>query len=147
MQLENSTIPQENRLSEYDKVGVELFFSNVKFILEAFGYDIFKSIEESVSSGETYYLKGKGFDATARLLDNGGMIVLAGSLASISETPSFGGWAQAARRQDTRSGTLVEEGTLSIHQRCNISKTKCCRCNCRRPVNQRLDCLERRIWL
>lgn len=110
MQLDNSTMPPENRLSEYDKVGVELFFSNVKFILEAFGYEIFKSLEESVSSGEPYYLKGKGFDATARLLDNGGMIVLAGSLASIAETNSFGGWAKTARQQFRREGSLVAEG-------------------------------------
>jgi len=109
MQLENSTSPVENRLSEYDKVGVELFFSNVKFILEAFGYDIFKSLEESVTSGAIYYLKGKGFDATARLLDNGGMIVLAGSLAPISETNSFGGWAKATRTQLLEVGDLVED--------------------------------------
>jgi hypothetical protein len=109
MQLENSTTPLENRLSEYDKVGVELFFSNVKFVLEAFGYDIFKSLEESVTNSELYYLQGRGFSATARLLDNGGMIVLAGSLASTVETNSFGGWAQAARAQFLKSGDLVEE--------------------------------------
>lgn len=107
MQLDNSNIPPENRLSEYDKVGVELFFSNVKFILEAFGYDIFKSLEESASRGETYYLKGRGYDATARLLDNGEMLVLAGSLAAIHETNSFGGWAKAAREQLAQEQTLV----------------------------------------
>jgi len=109
MQLENSNTPPENRLSEYDKVGVELFLSNVKFILEAFGYDIFKSLEESVLRGELYYLKGRGFDATARLLDNGGMLVLAGSLASIREVNSFGGSAKAAREQLTHEGALVFE--------------------------------------
>lgn len=109
-QLQNATTPPENRLSEYDKVGVELFFTNAKFILEAFGYNIFKSIEESTQKSELYYLKGKGFDATARLLDTGEMIVLAGSLASTAETNSFGGWAQAARRQFLQDGSLVEEG-------------------------------------
>ena len=109
-QLQNATTPPENRLSEYDKVGVELFFTNAKFILEAFGYNIFKSIEESTQKSELYYLKGKGFDPTARLLDNGEMIVLAGSLASTAETNSFGGWAQAARRQFLQDGSLVEEG-------------------------------------
>jgi hypothetical protein len=108
MRLDNSNIPPENRLSEYDKVGVELFFSNVKFILEAFGYDIFKSLEESVSRGEIYYLKGGGYDATARLLDNGEMLVLAGSLASVYETNSFGGWAKAAREQLTKEGVLIQ---------------------------------------
>lgn len=109
-QLQNATTPPENRLSEYDKVGVELFFTNAKFILEAFGYNIFKSIEESMQKSELYYLKGKDFDATARLLDTGEMIVLAGSLASTAETNSFGGWAQAARRQFLQDGSLVEEG-------------------------------------
>jgi hypothetical protein len=109
-QLQNATTPPENRLSEYDKVGVELFFTNAKFILEAFGYDVFKSIEESTQKSELYYLKGKGFDATARLLDTGEMVVLAGSLASTAETNSFGGWAQAARRQFLQDGSLVEEG-------------------------------------
>lgn len=110
MQLENSTTPPENKLSEYDKVGVELFFSNVKFILEAFGYDIFKSLEESVTGNKLFYLQGKNFDASARLLDNGSMIVLAGSHASITETNSFGGWAQAARRQYLGDGTIVADG-------------------------------------
>ena len=110
MQLANATTPPENKLSEYDKVGAELFFSHVQFILEAFGYDIFKTIEESASGGELYYLKGNGFDATAKLLDNGGMVVYAGSLASISETNSFGGWAQAARQQFLQDTSLVAEG-------------------------------------
>lgn len=110
MQLDNAVTPPENRLSEYDKVGVELFFSNAKFILEAFGYDIFKSLEESTQDSELYYLKGRGFDASARLLDSGGMIVLAGSLASIAETNSFGGWAQTARQQYLQDGTLVQDG-------------------------------------
>lgn len=109
VQLQNANTPPENRLSEYDKVGVELFFTNAKFILEAFGYDIFKSIEESTHKSELYYLKGRDFGATARLLDNGGMVVLTGSLASISETNSFGGWAQAARAQFLQEGTLVSE--------------------------------------
>jgi hypothetical protein len=107
--LQNSVIPPENRLSEYDKVGVELFFANTKFILEAFGYDIFKSIEESTQKSELYYLKSSSFDATARLLDNGQMIVLAGSLASITETNSFGGWAKNARLQFLQDGSLISE--------------------------------------
>ena len=110
MQLLNANNPPENRLSEYDKVGVELFFANAKFILEAFGYSIFKSIEESVSDSKPYYLKGRNFDATAKLLDDGQVIVLAGSLASIAQTDSFGGWAEAARNQFLQDGTLVDEG-------------------------------------
>lgn len=110
MQLDNAVTPPENRLSEYDKVGVELFFSNTKFILEAFGYNIFKSLEESVQDSKIYNLKGRSIDAIARLLDNGAMVVLAGSLASVAETGSFGGWAQAARKQYLQDGTLTLDG-------------------------------------
>ena len=107
VQLTNVTTPPLNRLSEYDNVGVELFFTHVKFILETFGYDIFKSIEESVLWGEQYHLKGHNFDATARLLDTGSMVVLAGSLASVAETNSFGGSAKVARQQLLQDGSLV----------------------------------------
>ena len=110
MQLLNANNPPENRLSEYDKVGVELFFANVKFILEAFGYNIFKSIQESTQDSELYHLEGRGFDASAQLLDNGDMVVLTGSLASITQTNSFGGWAEAARNQFVQDGTLVVDG-------------------------------------
>jgi hypothetical protein len=109
MQLQNVKAPLVNRLSEYDKVGVELFFANAKFILEAFGYEIFKSIEESTQNSELYYLKGRGFDATARLLDNGSMMVLAGSLASVDETNSFGGWSKNARQQFVQNGIFILE--------------------------------------
>lgn len=110
MQLDNSNTPPKNRLSEYDKVGAELFFSNVKFILEAFGYEIFKSIEESVRGSETYYLKGTNYDAVAQLLENGQVIVSAGSLASVAQTNSFGGWAVAARNKFLQDGTLAIDG-------------------------------------
>jgi hypothetical protein len=110
--LQNSTAPIENRLSEYDKVATDQFFTNTMFILESFGYDLFKSIDESTKSNGTYYLKGRGFDATARLLNNGGMVVLSGSLASKIESASFGGWAKAARKKFLDSEELVEEGDI-----------------------------------
>lgn len=110
MELTNSNTPSQNKLSEFDRVAVDLFFTNTKFILETLGYEIYSTIDESVSGNDSYYLKGKEFDAAARLLDNGGMIVLAGSLASIAEAKSFGGWAKVARQQFLLDGSLVIDG-------------------------------------
>lgn len=110
VQLQNSITPPENTLSDYDKVGVLHFFENIEFILATFGYNIFKSIDQSLSHLGTYTLKGKDFDATARLLENGGMVVLAGSLASVSETNSFGGWAKSARQTFLNNGDIVLDG-------------------------------------
>lgn len=113
MKIQNSVAPPENRLSEYDKLNVEDYFKNIQFILEAMNYEIFKTIEQSVPNDDLYHLKGKGFDATAKRLDNGGMIVLAGSLASVQESNSFGGWAKAAREQFLQDGTLKPEDEQS----------------------------------
>lgn len=110
VELQNSNTPGITKLSEFDRVAVDLFFSNVTFILETFGYNIFKTVEEAYSGSQLYYLKTRGCDATAKLLDSGGMTVLAGSLCSIAETNSFGGWAQVARQDYLRSGLLVAEG-------------------------------------
>lgn len=113
MNIQNIAVPPENRLSDYDKVGVEHYFGNMQFILEAFNYEIFKNLEDSVTGSDSYYLKGNGFNAAARSLDNGGMLVLAGSLASIKESNSFGGWAKAARVQFLEDGSLAQENEHS----------------------------------
>ena len=118
MNIQNANTPPENKLSEYDKVGVKQFFTNVQFILETFNYEVFKTIEESVSDAELYYLKGNNFDATAKILDTGGMIVYAGSLASIKESNSFDGWAKAARQ------TFLNDGTLALYSESCYQFTK-----------------------
>lgn len=112
MNIQNSVTPPENRLSSYDRVGVDQFFENMQFILETLHYEVFKTVRESVSSDDLYRLKSSGYDATAKRLDNGGMIVLAGSLASVQETSSFGGWAKAAREQFLDEGVLIGDGEL-----------------------------------
>ncbi len=113
MNIENTLIPPENHLSEYDKVGAEQYFANMRFVLESLNYELFKTLEESVSGTEMYYLKGRGFEATAKTLDNGGMVVFAGSFASIKETNSFGGWAKAARAELLEEGALIAENELN----------------------------------
>jgi len=108
MQVQNKVQPQENSLSDYDKVSVDQYFENVQFILSTFYYELFDSLESSITDESLYFLKGKGFDARAKLVENGDMLVLAGSLASINESASFGGWSKAARTR------FIEESTLLL---------------------------------
>jgi len=106
MNMQNKVQPQENSLSDFDKVAVEKYFENVRFILSALNYELFDVLEEAITDGSMYYLNGRGYKARAHLLDNGDMLVLAGGLASIKESASFRGWSKAARTR------FLEEGRL-----------------------------------
>lgn len=106
MNMDNVVQPPENSLSDFDQVAVSQYFEQMQFILSGLSYEIFDPIEESIADNALYFLKGKGFDARAKLLDNGNMLVLAGSIASVKQSGSFGGWAEAART------AFVEQGIL-----------------------------------
>lgn len=107
VKIQNKVQPQENSLSDYDKVAVNQYFENVQFLLSTFYYEIFDSIESSIADESIYFLKGKGFEATAKLVENGDMLVIAGGFASTKESPSFGGWSKAARARFIEESTLV----------------------------------------
>ncbi len=104
--VENKVQPQENSLSEFDKIKVEHFFENARLILRTFGYEIFEKAAESFADRELYYLKGEFFDARARILEDGSLLVLKGSFARARETSSFDGWAKLAREGFLVSGKL-----------------------------------------
>jgi len=110
MVVQNKVQPQENTLSEFEKVIVEQYFENVRFILETMGYQVFDTVIESVSDQKLYYLKVDGTNARAQLLADGSLNVLKGSLARIRETESFWGWSQSARKKFIEEGSLVENG-------------------------------------
>jgi hypothetical protein len=110
MVVQNKVQPQENTLSESEKVIVEQYFENTQFILRAIGYEVFETVAESISDAKLYYLKAEGVDAKAQLLADGSLNVLKGSLARIRETESFWGWSQAARKRFLKDGTFVENG-------------------------------------
>ncbi len=107
MVVQNKVQPQENTLSEFEKVTVEHYFENVQFILETIGYEVFDSIIESISDKKLYHLKADGADAKAQLLSDGSLNVLKGSIARIRETKAFWGWSQAARKRFIEDGTFV----------------------------------------
>ena len=108
MQVQNKVQPQENTLSEFEKVTVEQYFDNVQFILEVLNYIVFESVAESISDREIYALKGESIAAQAQLLSDGSLNVLKGSMARIKETESFGGWSLAARKRFLDDGTLTK---------------------------------------
>ena len=116
MVMQNKVQPSKNSLSDYDKVAVEHFFESVQFILSALNYEIFDKLEDSVIGGDAYYLKGKHVDAQAKVLDNGSMLVMAGSIARIQETNSIDGWAKEARKVYLQDGRLApyDENTYKL---------------------------------
>ena len=108
--LENSTAPAENKLSEFDQVSISEYFEKVKFVLSALGYPVFESISSSILNKKIYVLKRDGADAKAQLLEDGSLNVLKGSIARIKETKSFWGWSLAARRRFLEDGTIKDQG-------------------------------------
>ena len=86
MVVQNKVQPQENTLSEFEKVTAEQYFENVQFILGAIGYQVFDTIAESISDIKFYHLKAEDADAKAQLLEDGSLNVLKGSIARIRET-------------------------------------------------------------
>ncbi len=110
MIVQNKVQPQENTLSEFEKVTVEQYFENIQFILGAIGYEVFETVAESISDAKIYHLKAEGADAKAQLLADGSLNVLKGSLARIREAESFWGWSQAARKRFLEDGTFVDHG-------------------------------------
>lgn len=110
MVVQNKVQPQENTLSEFEKVTVEQYFENMQFILGSIGYEVFETVAESITDAKIYFLKAEGADAKAQLLADGSLNVLKGSTARIRETEAFWGWSLAARKRFLEDGTLVDNG-------------------------------------
>lgn len=109
MMMENKVQPQLNSLSDYDRVAVDHFFENMQFILSSLNYEIFETLQKSLLNKEKYCLKLTDTNATARLLDNGSMLILAGSLAKKCDAASYIGWTKEERKKFLLNGILVQE--------------------------------------
>jgi len=108
MVVQNKIQPQENKLSEFEKVTVDDYFENLQFILTVLGYEVFDKVEESITDTKMYYLKTEGTDAKAQLLNDGSLNVLKGSIGRVRETEAFIGWSQVARKRFLEDGTMVD---------------------------------------
>jgi hypothetical protein len=107
MNVQNKVQPQENTLSEFEKVSVEQYFDTIKFILSTFHYEVFETVEESYIDNKLYYIEADGVSAKAKALENGALQVLVGATARIRESESFGGWSKNARTRFIEEGKLV----------------------------------------
>ena len=106
--MKNKVQPQENSLSEIEKVTMEQYFENLQFILSSIGFEVFESIIKSISDSKIYTLKAEGADAKAQLLNDGSLNVLKDSLARKRETEALLGWSLAARKKFIEEGILVD---------------------------------------
>lgn len=107
MHIENKVQPQENTLSEFEKVSIGQYFENIKFILSVFHYELFESLEESFIDNTFYFIESDGVNAKAKILENGEVLVMSGSVARIRETESFSGWSKIARQQFLKEGKFI----------------------------------------
>ena len=107
MVVQNKVQPQENTLSEFQKVTIDQYFENIRFILSTFQYEVFEIVEQSYIDNTMYNLKADGVTAKAKALEDGAMIVFAGAIARKRETDSFTGWSKAARQRFIQEGKLV----------------------------------------
>lgn len=110
MNVQNKVQPQENTLSEFEKIAVDQYFENMRFILSTFQYEVFDSVADSVADTKLYYLKADGVEAKAQLIEGGSLNVLRGSTARIRETEAFLGWSQNARKRFLEDGTIKDNG-------------------------------------
>ena len=113
MVVQNKVQPQENTLSEFQKVTVDQYFENICFILSTFQYEVFELVEQSLIDNTLYHLKADGVTAKAKALEDGAMIVFSGSIARKRETESFTGWSKSARERFLREGKIIEKDSDS----------------------------------
>ncbi|MBP7966818.1 GIY-YIG nuclease family protein [Candidatus Woesebacteria bacterium] len=110
MIVQNKVQPQENTLSDFEKVGVENYFENMQFILGSIGYEVFDTVVASIADKKIYILKTDGAEAKAQLLDDGSLNVIKGSTARIRQTEGLLGWSSVARQKFIEDGTFTEKG-------------------------------------
>lgn len=107
--LTNTVSPKGNSLSEFDMVIAQDYFNKIKYILEVLNFPVFQDIKNLIFSKDLYYLNGENFQGNGQLLSDGSINVLAGSIAKLEESKSFGGWSKTARMEFCNDGTFVKQ--------------------------------------
>lgn len=103
--LDNSNQPVPPSLSEADAADAEGFLQEMLPCFSVLGLSVFSSATTPQISGRTLYLHGKGVEAKGREISEG-FVVLAGSRAVKSETPSCHAYMKELRK------VLIENGVL-----------------------------------
>jgi len=110
-ELDNGNVPSKPPLSEADRADAEWFLAEMLVIYPILGIDAFEaaSAEEAVlEPSEQFVLSERGAEAKGRETPDG-FVVLAGSLARATETPSIHHYMRDLRRQLRDRGVLVEQ--------------------------------------
>lgn len=116
-ELENGTQPAPPPLSEADRADAEWFLAEMLVIFPLLGIDAFEaasgqartSVPGPEGGSPELLLRERGADARGREVADG-FIVLKGSLARTSETPSIHDHMRDLRRQLLDRGVLAAEG-------------------------------------
>lgn len=114
--LEAGQKPCKPILSVPDTAGMDEFCDHVELLVGALGCMVFKPFDsrgrdEAKSEDLVYRFSGRNFDAQAKLVDEG-MLLLAGSKLTVSEAGSTPGAAKSTRAR------LLEEGALRASDDC-----------------------------
>ncbi len=104
----NVVEPAENRLTEFEKAGANMYFDKVKLVLGLFGMSLFQELPKKSESRKVYYFTTENAHSIGTLLETGEFLVFEGSTARVYEAPSFAGRGGSQHRS-----RLAQEGVLS----------------------------------
>jgi len=107
--IDNTTVPTLSSISESDRAEMEEFLENVKLLVSTLGHKAFDTKREtsSIKPKDVFYLKGpRGADAHG-LPTSDGFLVLKGSKAAESTTPSIASNLVKLRSKIIDQGAII----------------------------------------
>jgi hypothetical protein len=112
--VENSNLPSEPKLSEYDRAEAESFLEDMLLIYPFVGIDAFTRAPAKGAAGQPQLqLKVKSILAHGQEASEG-FVVFAGSRASMSESKAIHAYVQALREHLVGSGVLAPDGDAFV---------------------------------
>jgi len=108
-QIDNTTVPTLSSISESDRAEMEEFLENVKLLVNTLGHKAFDTKRETslIKSKDVFSIKGpRGADAQG-LPTSDGFLVLKGSKAAESTTPSMTSNLVKLRSKIIDQGTII----------------------------------------
>lgn len=107
--VENSNLPSEPKLSEYDRAEAESFLEDMLLIYPLVGIDAFEpAVAKAAAAQPLLHLHAKGITAQGREAPEG-FVVEAGSRARKAEVPSLHAHIRTLRRQLVSNGVLADD--------------------------------------
>ena len=108
---ENKQAPKEPNLPKTQKVPLDHFYGDVKFLSSFYGCRIFEA-PEMKNQESLFYTKGRGSDASGFYNDDG-FTVRKGSILSANSVPSFG-WPEKREKMLSEYAEKLEDGRYRL---------------------------------